>query len=732
MSALLDAALGHARADRPVFPVKLDKTPHTPHGFKDATADEAQIWRWWTEFPDAGIGMPTGAVTGFVVLDVDPRHGGDESLEQLVKEHGPLPGGPVVRTGGGGRHIYFAHPGGGVPSVVGFRPGLDLRADGGYVVLPPSPHKSGAPYAWVIPLESAEVRLPPPWLLKVIEERRATSLKFHTTDGKVPKGKRHDFIVRTAAAVASRFEVADRDTVLRLVRGAVHEAMEVDSRTDDDVVAAVDSAMRKYGRPTKPPEPAPPLEEFDPEVGEVFATTDPNGKPDLGVAWVADGRIVRTTVTAELDRIEKKYAGASQSKSSRSNAEASEERGREVRRLVSSLPFARIRDALWPLPSDPTAVSVAEWERDNGPLLPALERYFRERDGMNAPDGHLVRALWAMGASARSDEIDFAPRLMFEAPFGWGKSTAAEAVQLVVPRGVYGAALTPAAVYRMMNGWHPVLLVDESAIHDNPDFLRVLRTGFKRGAKIIRAAQNQDSGVVTVDPFGWVILTTQIDTKEDLVSRCFVIHLSPGVPEKRVTVRDPEATAFRTILTRLRLDILTGAENPDIGAVAETARSKPGLEPRSRDKLTALWPFAVHYGVEDRLATAAGRLEEEATEQLAGSDKGLIVAAIAAVVERAGGLTNLKASDLELRRIHEQVETLLVAEGEATTVPVFGGGTAMRVDLKRFGPRDFTARIVRELGFTVRTVKGRARIERLPFVVLWPSVWSRYGGNATL
>jgi hypothetical protein len=554
------------------------------------------------------------------------------------------------------------------------------------------------------------------------------------SDGRIPHGQRHAYLLSVASSIVSRTPGMNEAQALAIVKPAIYAATDDDQwpTRDRDIEAAVRSALGKYARPAKPLEPAPPLEEFDPEVGEVFAATDRNGNPDLGVAWVADGRLVRTTLSAELDRIEKKYAGATQSKSSRSNAEGAEVREREVKRLLSSLPFVRIRDALWPLPSDPTLVSVAEWERANGTLLSALERYFRERVVTCDPDGHLVDALWAMGASARSDDIDFAPRLMFEAPFGWGKSTAAEAVQLVVPRGVYGAALTPAAVYRMMNGWHPVLLVDESAIHDNPDFLRVLRTGFKRGPKIIRAAQNQDTGVVPVDPFGWVILTTQVDTKEDLVSRCLVQHLSPGTPEKRVTIRDPEATALRTVLTRLRLDILTGAEYPDIGTVAETARSRAGLEPRSRDKLTALWPFAKGYGVEDRLAVAAGRLEEEATEQLAGSDKGLVVAAIAEVVERADGLANLKASDLELRRIHEQVETLLMGEGEANPVPVFGGGTAMRVDLKRFGPRDFTARIIRELGFKVRTVKGRARIDRLPFLVLWPRVWSRYGGPVTL
>ncbi len=567
--------------------------------------------------------------------------------------------------------------------------------------------------------------------LRVDPEYRRLPLTSPGETSPITKGERRPKLM----SIAGRLRNADAgyDTILAELR-AINATRCVEKLVEKDLEHIAASACRYEPGPAKeaaPAKPTPPLEEFDPEVGEVFATTDSDGKPDLGIAWVVDGRIARTTLSAELHRIEREYEGATQGRG-RTEEEAVGDRDRKSKRLLSSLPFSRAKDALWPLPADPTQVSTEEWERANGSLLTRLEQYFRERVSTNDPDGPLVLALWTMGASARSQEIDYAPRLMIEAPFGWGKSTGAEAVQLVVSRGVYGAALTPASVHRMMNEWHPVLLVDESAIADNPELQRVLRAGFKRGAKIIRAAQNQDRGVVLIDPFGWVILTTQVDTREDLVSRCYVLHLFPGTPPKRVTVRDPEATEVRTRLVRLRLDILVGAAYCDIGTVAEAARSKPGLEPRSRDKLTALWPFASRYGVGDRLAAVAGRLEEEATEQLAGSDKGLVVTAIAAVVARAGGLEQLKARDLELQWIHEQVEQLLVELGEVIVVPVGGGETVARVDLKRYGPRDFTGRIVRELGFKVHHSAHRARLTLVPFITLWPSVWSRYGGNPTL
>jgi len=105
------------------------KHPLTRNGVKDATTDPDQIRMWWKEWPDANVGIAGG--NGLVILDIDPRHGGDESLDELITEHGPLPDTPEVLTGGGGRHLYFT---GAAPNKVGVMPGLDLRGAGGYVV----------------------------------------------------------------------------------------------------------------------------------------------------------------------------------------------------------------------------------------------------------------------------------------------------------------------------------------------------------------------------------------------------------------------------------------------------------------------------------------------------------------------------------------------------------------------------------------------------------------------
>ena len=124
------------------------KHPRTVHGVKDATTDERTVREWWVRWPQANVGIATGRASGLVVLDVDRARGGQASLELLRAECPDLQKAPTVETGGGGIHLYFAHADGHIPNKVDFLPGLDIRGDGGYVVAPPSRHKSGRTYQW--------------------------------------------------------------------------------------------------------------------------------------------------------------------------------------------------------------------------------------------------------------------------------------------------------------------------------------------------------------------------------------------------------------------------------------------------------------------------------------------------------------------------------------------------------------------------------------------------------
>jgi hypothetical protein len=179
-SDLLAEALNYAAHGWPVFPITPGgKTPVIPsahkdkaeqrkckgrcgrqgHGLYDATTEPAVIRAWWRKWPDANIGHPTGGGSGHVVLDPDGPEG-EATLNRLAADLGAIPETFTVRTPGG-RHVYVEHPGGTVKnSTSKLGPDLDVRGDGGYVVLPPSRRPDGV---YVVERDTPIQALRPAW-----------------------------------------------------------------------------------------------------------------------------------------------------------------------------------------------------------------------------------------------------------------------------------------------------------------------------------------------------------------------------------------------------------------------------------------------------------------------------------------------------------------------------------------------------------------------------------------
>jgi hypothetical protein len=184
----LGTALEYARRGWPVLPChaptpygrcscghhqcsSVGKHPRLQHGLREASSDETTVARWWARWPDANVAVLTGAVSGLVVIDVDRRHGGDHTLEELVARHGRLPRTATVQTGDG-VHLYFAHPGQRIANDSGQRlgRGLDVRADGGYVLAPPSLHASGRRYLRLEPMNF--IAPLPTWMIEELTRER--------------------------------------------------------------------------------------------------------------------------------------------------------------------------------------------------------------------------------------------------------------------------------------------------------------------------------------------------------------------------------------------------------------------------------------------------------------------------------------------------------------------------------------------------------------------------------
>lgn len=174
----LEAAKDYASRNWPVHPLKpQSKMPNSPNGFKDATTDLELIEKWWSEHPNDNIGVATGL--GLYVVDVDGPVG-QQSLNDLVKEHGPLPETLIAQTGKGTHYFFFYdenETGGKLGNTTGrsgkLGLGIDTRGDGGFVVVSPSIHPSGASYSWLN--EGTSLAQLPSWIVEAV--RKVTWVK---------------------------------------------------------------------------------------------------------------------------------------------------------------------------------------------------------------------------------------------------------------------------------------------------------------------------------------------------------------------------------------------------------------------------------------------------------------------------------------------------------------------------------------------------------------------------
>ncbi|WP_170958816.1 bifunctional DNA primase/polymerase [Magnetospirillum sp. 15-1] len=242
----VEIALRYAAAGMPVFPCDpATKRPLTPNGFHDATTDPAIIQAWWLQYLGAMIGCPTGAKSGIWVfdVDVDPTKGkdGEASLAALVNAHSPLPSTRIHRTPSGGRHYIFSMPVGQEVrcSANAIGPGLDVRGDGGYVIMPGSIREDGAEYTVV--QDCAPVAAPE-WLLNLTTSSRGQPSRPLPVDGKIEEGGRNDALTRQAGALRKVGMSAGH--ILDAIR--IINATRCNPALDDEEVVGIVRSVARY------------------------------------------------------------------------------------------------------------------------------------------------------------------------------------------------------------------------------------------------------------------------------------------------------------------------------------------------------------------------------------------------------------------------------------------------------------------------------------------------------
>jgi RecA/RadA recombinase len=244
-----------------VLPLKAkDKKPLVPWKNGGST-DLSVIAHWFELWTDANIGIVTGKNSGIVVLDVDKKHGGEESLLRLTEENWVLPDTPISHTGGGGLHYIFLHPGFDISNSAGaLGAGLDIRADGGQICAPPSVHETGNKYYWdeFFKPSKTTIAAMPMWMLEILM-----------------KPKENNAVVRMDGEVES-YQAGTRNSSLTSLAGTMHKR----NMTKETIYLALQSENERRCFPPLP-------EDEVKNIVESITTRYPSGKSLFGQKTVS-------------------------------------------------------------------------------------------------------------------------------------------------------------------------------------------------------------------------------------------------------------------------------------------------------------------------------------------------------------------------------------------------------------------------------------------------------------
>lgn len=246
----IDAALQYLNHGWSVIPLrpnsKVPAVQWAAYQIQRATPDEVR--QWWTQWPDANIGLITGAISGVIAVDVDPRHGGNAEPIHHANNTGL-----IQRTAGGGTHLIYSYPGGvdWIPCRTSVEPGIDIRADGGYIVVAPS-EIDGRPYTWLGKVTDIG-RNPPRWAVARDPEARGEIVDKWLSIALqgVQEGERNDTMARIVGYMAAK-EIP-KDVSLEFIRLWNGKNANPHTLTQTEIEATINSVYRRARTNKKKP-----------------------------------------------------------------------------------------------------------------------------------------------------------------------------------------------------------------------------------------------------------------------------------------------------------------------------------------------------------------------------------------------------------------------------------------------------------------------------------------------
>lgn len=527
----------------PMIPVQ-GKKPLTTHGWKDGSLDEHILCEWQQQHPDAGLGIVTGEPSGLMVVDIDPRHGGDQSLSQLIVQHGPLPLTPKVNTGGGGEHYYFKHPGGQVKNRTNLLPGIDVRGDGGLVVAPPSLHPdTGMAYHWDEQAHPDHVKLAdlPDWLWALMQNDESGASELDPcppTEG-VSEGQRHDFLVSLAGTMRSR----------GMSEGAIYSAIWIENTQkcvpplDEREVRSIARSVAQYPpsakRSTPPKGMVEQLTGYYPNLIDIVL--DSKGK--TAFLEKVDGKaVVRYSVIVD----EKKF-----------------------------LP-PPLNSLEWHLSKADEVLPSLDSDSDEQLYLDLIE-YLQGISKLPSDDHYQFLALWVMHTFLW-DKAQYTPILLFYAVAARGKTRTGKGLIYVCWRGVHVITLREAHLIRLASNMKATLFIDVTNLQkkmERESSEDILLSRFEKGIKVPRVTKPEAGAfqdTVYYDVFGPLLISSNEPINHILETRAVEINMPETDRQFDDDVIPDRGRTLRARLLAFRVRWL----DRDLPAVKKPAKNRLG------------------------------------------------------------------------------------------------------------------------------------------------------------
>lgn len=547
---IVQVALAYIKRGWPVIPFQFvkdldvkqgkltyDKRPLAPWlVYRKELPTKETVIEWWEEkYPEAGIGLVCGPLSGIIVLDIDSKEG-----EDYLKEKG-VPLTPCVKTYRG-RHLYFKHPGFEVKNFVK-KHGLDLRGDFGYAALPPTKDPRGGAYTWQIGLDETEIAEAPEWLLGLIKEEKETKKLEETKLTKlllgVKKGSRHDTATKLAGHWLGK-------------RLPASEAL---------------SLLKDWNKKNKPPLPEPELQQIiqdfekkEPELKYVDRKLIKRKRwtvrPDL-INLVQDGDTIKWLLKNKKGNL---YIKKEEIMDSYNNKNEIVERLIKYPRQKLSFEHAT-----------PKVLEMQGKVKFDELLLEVL-RFIESYVEISDPSYILIMALFIFH-SYLMDKFETTPIIYYYGAHETGKSRAGEILKELSLRGFFLTTPTEASIFREAEHYKTCIIIDETKLggwHANETVRDLIHSRYKKGIMVCRVdlTKEGEDQLQYYQVFGPTVLCTTKPIDVTLKSRCieFVMQENQN-PKVEEPIDHNKAQELRNKLTIFRAKYM-GLDLPKYKRVA--------------------------------------------------------------------------------------------------------------------------------------------------------------------